>query len=108
MTKLEIFKYNLRFQSWGELYLGCKAKWITPQDVVCFYENNKVKAKEEDFVSLSLALKNGERSFILHIRIRHGRGLRTSGATESSESLFPKDVQSICTQLKRCFSSLTK
>ena len=46
-------------------------------------------------------------SYISHIRIRHGRGLRTSGATGSSESLFPKDVQSICTRPKKCFSSLT-
>ena len=68
MKELELFKYNLRFQSWGELYLGCKAKWITPQDAVCFYENNKVKANEEDFVSLYLALDDSYHQFLEQLK----------------------------------------
>ena len=68
MKELELFKYNLRFQSWGELYLGCKTNWITPQDVVCFYENNKVRANEEDLVSLYLALEDSYHQFLEQLK----------------------------------------
>ena len=50
------------------MYLGCKAKWITPQDVICFYENDKVKANEEDFVSLYLALKDSYHQFLEQLK----------------------------------------
>jgi hypothetical protein len=57
MKQLYIFKYNLYFQSWGELYLGCKTQWIMPHDVLGFCKGGKIKpAKETDYASLYLAL----------------------------------------------------
>ena len=65
MKELELFKHNLRFQSWGELYLGCKANWITPKDVMAFCENKKVKpATDEDYTALYLALDDSNYQFL--------------------------------------------
>lgn len=41
MKTLEINKTGLHFQSWGELYCGCKANWITPEDVLVLLRDNK-------------------------------------------------------------------
>ena len=69
MKELELFKHNLRFQSWGELYLGCKAKWITPQDVMAFCENKKVKpANDEDYAALYLALEDSYHQFLEQLK----------------------------------------
>ncbi len=69
MKELELFKHNLRFQSWGELYLGCKADWITPQDVMVFCENKKVMpANDEDFVSLYLAIHDSNYQFLEQLK----------------------------------------
>lgn len=57
MKTIEIIKTGLHFQSWGEIYCGCKANWITPEDVLVLLRDNKVDhADEKDFVSLHLAL----------------------------------------------------
>ena len=70
MKQLEIFKYDLSFQHWGELYLGCKTKWITPNDVLSFCENNKIKlAGETDYISLYLAFDNSLFQFYEQLKI---------------------------------------
>ncbi len=39
MKQLEIFKENLKFTQWGELYAGIKMNWITTFDVLAFCED---------------------------------------------------------------------
>ena len=69
MKELELFKQNLRFQSWGELYLGCKANWIAPNDVMEFCENKKVKpATDEDYTALYLALDDSYHQFLEQLK----------------------------------------
>ena len=69
MKELELFKQNLRFQSWGELYLGCKANWIAPNDVMEFCENKKVKpANDEDYTALYLALDDSNYQFLEQLK----------------------------------------
>ncbi len=36
MKQLEMFKENLKFTQWGELYAGIKMNWITISDVLFF------------------------------------------------------------------------
>ena len=69
MKELEIFKYGICFQNWGELYSGCKAMWITPQDVITFCENKKIKqANDEDYISLYLALDDSYFQFLEQLK----------------------------------------
>jgi hypothetical protein len=70
MKQLEIFKYDLYFQYWGELYLGCKSQWITPNDVLEFcYENQMKKFNNQRYVSLYLALDESLFKFYEQIKI---------------------------------------
>ena len=57
MKKLEIFKENIKFKHWGELYVGCKAEWITIKDTLEFCKANKIQKCDADrYVALLLAL----------------------------------------------------
>lgn len=70
MKQLDIFKYDLYFRYWGELYLGCKSQWITPNDVLEFcYENQMKKFNNQRHVSLYLALDESLFKFYEQIKI---------------------------------------
>lgn len=70
MKTIEIIKTGLHFQSWGEIYCGCKANWITPKDVLVLLRDNKVDhADEKDFVSLYLALEESYYQFLKQLKI---------------------------------------
>jgi hypothetical protein len=69
MKTIEIIKTGLHFQSWGEIYCGCKANWITPEDVLVLLRDNKVDhADEKDFVSLYLALDESYYQFLEQLK----------------------------------------
>jgi hypothetical protein len=56
---MEIFKYNIKFLSWGEVYLGLKKQWINPNEVISFCESNRVKTCDDTrMVELILALED--------------------------------------------------
>ena len=58
MKQLEIFKENLKFTQWGELYAGIKMNWITTSDVLFFCENQLINNVDEDvYVDLYLSLE---------------------------------------------------
>ena len=58
MKQLEIFKENLKFTQWGELYAGIKMNWITTSDVLFFCENQLINNVDEDvYVNLYLSLE---------------------------------------------------
>jgi len=53
---MEIFKQNVYFTKWGEIYLGLKQQWITPQNVFDYCSNSNVQCCNEDrLVNLYLA-----------------------------------------------------
>ena len=59
MKQLEIFKENIKFVHWGELYAGCKMKWITISDVLDFCDKRLIhNVFEEDYIDLYLALED--------------------------------------------------
>jgi len=67
---LEIFKIGIKFRHWGELYLGCKTQWITPNDVLFFCKNKKIKpAGGTDYISLYLAFENSLFQFYEQLKI---------------------------------------
>ena len=70
MKELEIFKYGIRFQSWGELYAGCKASWITAQDIISYCEFNRTTmADDYSFISLYLAIEESYYQFLELLKI---------------------------------------
>lgn len=65
MIEFEIFKYGIYFKNLGDLYAGCKANWITPQDVISICENKLIKPiNTEDYVLLYLALDDSYYQFL--------------------------------------------
>jgi hypothetical protein len=57
MKQLNIFKENVKFTNWGELYAGCKRNWITSSDVLDFCEKKLIRnVYDEQYVELHLAL----------------------------------------------------
>lgn len=70
MKQLEIFKYKLHFQYWGELYLGCKAQWITPEDALKFCKKKQTgKFSCQRYISLYFALDESLFKFYEQIKI---------------------------------------
>ncbi len=45
---LEIFKYEIKFSSWGEIYAGLKRNWISVNDIFDIYKGNHVYEYDEN------------------------------------------------------------
>lgn len=59
-----IFKYNIQFRSWGEIYMGLTAQWIYAEQALSFYEENHIVNYTADrYVALYLALEDSLDSF---------------------------------------------
>lgn len=66
---MEIFKYNICFRSWGEIYLGIKQQWITSQNVFDYCISGHVKSCDDDrLVKLYLAFE--ESLFVYYEQIK--------------------------------------
>lgn len=69
MKQLEIFKENLKFTQWGELYAGIKMNWITTSDVLFFCENQLINNVDEDvYVDLYLSLDESLFCFLAKLK----------------------------------------
>lgn len=54
---MEIFKYNILFTSWGEIYAGLKRNWLVPDDVFNLCKQNNIESCNLDRITeLQLAL----------------------------------------------------
>lgn len=70
MRQLNIFREGIIFRHWGEVYLGCKAQWITLADVLEFCKNGKIiELNEERCLALYLALDNSLFDFYEQIKL---------------------------------------
>lgn len=66
---MEIFKVNVRFRHFGELYLGLKAGWITPDDILDICQNNLISTSSLDrYTELLLSLEESLSSFLSLIK----------------------------------------
>jgi hypothetical protein len=69
MKQLEIFKENIKFIYWGELYAGCKMKWITSSDVLDFCNKKFINnVSEEEYIDLYLALDDSLYAFYTKLK----------------------------------------
>jgi hypothetical protein len=69
MKQLEIFKENIKFVYWGELYAGCKMKWITSSDVLDFCNKKFINnVSEEEYIDLYLALDDSLYAFYTKLK----------------------------------------
>jgi hypothetical protein len=69
MKQIEIFKENIKFVQWGELYAGCKMKWITPSDVLDFCNERCIdNVSEEDYIDLYFALDDSLYAFYTKLK----------------------------------------
>jgi hypothetical protein len=48
---LRIFDYDIKFSSWGEIYLGLKQKWISPNDVFEICQAGRITPLNDDRVA---------------------------------------------------------
>lgn len=56
---MEIFKFNIKFRFWGEVYLGLKKDWITVNQMFEFCLQNRIQTStEERYIELCLAYED--------------------------------------------------
>ena len=66
---MEIFKVNVRFRHFGELYLGLKTGWISPDNVLDYCQNGLITTGNLDrYSELLLALDESLFSFLSLIK----------------------------------------
>ena len=66
---MEIFKENILFRHFGELYLGLKTGWISPDDVLNYCQNGYIITGNLDrYTELLLALDESMFSFLSLIK----------------------------------------
>jgi hypothetical protein len=92
MKQLEIFKESIKFVHWGELYAGCKMKWITSFDVLDFCNKGLIKnVSEEDYIDLYLTLNDSLYAFYTRLKeyiIREGYEPIVKNEDETYDSGF--------------------
>ena len=69
MKNLELFKEDVQFNNWIEVYVGLMYSWISASDIIQYIENKKIDfCPEERYIELYWALKESVHDFAKCIR----------------------------------------